>query len=275
MAVKGIIFDYSGTLSIGAVLFASPGRLAEELRRSGLGDLGVTTPAVFWDQIVNPTWERGSTTAVGYKKVMAQRVAEVFGREPSAVSLPVSRFVDAYFEQSKIDVRWWPLLKTLAADPSAKTIIASDHYAEATDVIAGCLTQMGIRTVSVRDATGRNPDVSFFIANSADIGFPKTTERYWHTVRGLIRQESLMGLFIVDDFGANEQPGDSYARNEKVTIRRQQTVDILEKVFAVEVESFPFILTARDPDGGVDDQSYRTLISEASARVTRYLNREP
>ena len=68
MPAKGIVLDYSGTLSIGAVLFSTPERLAEALRQSGLANLGVTTPAAFWDQIVNPTWEKGSTTSAGYRR---------------------------------------------------------------------------------------------------------------------------------------------------------------------------------------------------------------
>ena len=72
---------------------------------------------------------------------MADRLSELFGHEPPVALPAVSRFVDAYFEQSTIDSRWRPLLKKLAADPSVRTVIASDHYAEATDVIVGSLSR--------------------------------------------------------------------------------------------------------------------------------------
>ncbi len=186
MALKGIIFDYSGTLSLGAVQFGESRQLSEALRTAGLADLGVTTPAVFWDQIVNPTWEEGSTSAVGYKEVMARRLVEVFGHEPSAVRGAVSHFVDAYFAASGIEPVWWPLLKTLAADPSTKTIIASDHYAEATDLIRGYLAGIGISAVSAKDVGRQTRGGPFVIATSADIGFHKSTQRFWETVKGVI-----------------------------------------------------------------------------------------
>ena len=73
---------------------------------------------------------------------MADRLSSgLFGHEPPVALGAASRFVDAYSEQSTIDPRWRPLLKKLAADPSARTVIASDHYAEATDVIVGSLSR--------------------------------------------------------------------------------------------------------------------------------------
>lgn len=270
MAVKGIIFDYSGTLSIGAVLFSAPGRLTEALRQSGLYDLGVTTPEVFWDRIVNPTWEQGSTTSVGYKQVMARRLSEVFGHESSVAVPAASRFVDDYFEQSTIDPDWRPLLKKLAADPSLKTIVASDHYAEATDVIIGFFSELGVRALSITAAAPVNRNAPFLVANSADIGFHKASEHYWAAVKRSILPERFGRLLIVDDFGANEQQGDSYAGSERVAIRSMRTVDTLKKVFDAQVEVFPFAAAERSPDGGVDDRGYGMLICEASARVIAY-----
>lgn len=270
MAVKGIIFDYSGTLSIGAVLFSAPERLAQALRQSGLYDLGVTTHEAFWERIVNPTWEQGSTTSVGYKQVMAQRLSEVFGHEPSVAVPAASRFVDDYFGQSTIDPGWRPLLKKLAADPSVKTIVASDHYAEATDVIIGLLSELGVRASSIRGAAPGTRNVPFLVANSADIGFHKASEHYWAAVKKSILPERFERLLLVDDFGANEQQGDSYAEGERVAVRRTRTVDTLKEVFDVEVEVFPFIAAERGPDGGVDDRGYGMLICEASARVIAY-----
>jgi hypothetical protein len=275
VTIRGVVFDYSGTLSRGAVLFASPGRLMEELRRSGLEDIGVGTPAVFWDRVVNPTWEEASTTPIGYRAAVTRRVSEILGLEASSVAPSVSRFADAYFTASKIDPEWTPLLTMLAGAVSAKTIVASDHYAEATDSIIGHLARMGIRAAGVRGAGRPAPGPPFLIANSADIGFHKATQRYWEAVKGALLPERLERLLIVDDFGANEQPGDSYADMRKVESRRVETVGIAERVFGVKVEVFPFILPARDADGVADDGSYRELVGEASGCVTRFISDNP
>ena len=56
LAKKLIIFDYSGTLSLESTLFGRPDYLMKQLKESGLMDLGVTSPTIFWEQIVNPTW---------------------------------------------------------------------------------------------------------------------------------------------------------------------------------------------------------------------------
>ena len=74
---KLIIFEYSGTLSLDAVLFTRPGNLMKELRGSGLVDLGITSPEISWEEIVNHTWEEGSAASFGYKKVMAKRVKKI------------------------------------------------------------------------------------------------------------------------------------------------------------------------------------------------------
>ena len=70
---KLVILDYSGTLSLEAPNFAEPDRLVRELAASGLADFGIATPALFWEQLVNPTWTEGSTTQSGYKQIIAER----------------------------------------------------------------------------------------------------------------------------------------------------------------------------------------------------------
>ncbi len=65
MIEKVVIFDWSGTLSPEAVRFAEDENLKRELERSGLASLGMATSETFWNEIVNPTWEEGSTIAAG------------------------------------------------------------------------------------------------------------------------------------------------------------------------------------------------------------------
>jgi hypothetical protein len=73
-AYRWILLDYSGTLSLGALMFGRPDRLLPELKRCGLYSLGVTGLDVFWNRIVNPTWTEGSTTPAGYRGVMEKAV---------------------------------------------------------------------------------------------------------------------------------------------------------------------------------------------------------
>ena len=75
--VKLVIFDYSGTLSLESTLFARPDFLMKQLKESGLANLGIESPETFWGEIVNPTWQRGSTTSVGYKKVIGDRISAI------------------------------------------------------------------------------------------------------------------------------------------------------------------------------------------------------
>ena len=102
-----IIFDYSGTLSLESVLFGEPAKLEEELRNSGLHGLGVASPEVFWNEIVDFTWERGSTTRIGYKRLLTERVAALQppASDPArgeAVAAAAERFVVRYLENSRI-----------------------------------------------------------------------------------------------------------------------------------------------------------------------------
>jgi len=135
---KLVIFDYSGTLSLEAPRFARPGNLLSALAESGLAKLGVATPEAFWGEIVGPTWIEGSTTATGYRRVMAQRI-EARGFAPDAtreeIAAATSRFVERYLDHSRIDPLWRPLLENLAGNRGAYVVIATDHYAEATEAI--------------------------------------------------------------------------------------------------------------------------------------------
>jgi len=112
---KLIIFDYSGTLSLESTLFGRPDYLMKQLRNCGLINMGITSPSIFWEQIVNPTWVEGSTTQVGYKKVMEDRISAILYQNMSIVSCvkisdAASLFVDSYLSHSRIDGRWQPVL---------------------------------------------------------------------------------------------------------------------------------------------------------------------
>lgn len=250
-----VIFDYSGTLSLEAPRFARPESLMQALAESGLAAFGVSTPEIFWEGIVAPTWIEGSTTAIGYKRVMAERILAL-GIAPDKagpeVAAAASRFVDRYLDHSRLDPGWQPILTELAANPGATVVIATDHYAEATEAIARHLGSWDIRAERAEpQATFFAPVSTFLIANSADIGFWKADRRFWDVLRRPPRIGKIHSLLIVDDFGFNEEQGDLYGERERVEARREMTRSALREAFEIPAVVIPFYLEGKErhPDG--------------------------
>ena len=66
-----VIFDYSGTLSLGAVEFGRPDSLEQHLAESGLAEIGIDTADRYWQDVVNPTWPEASTLNAGFRSTIA------------------------------------------------------------------------------------------------------------------------------------------------------------------------------------------------------------
>jgi phosphoglycolate phosphatase-like HAD superfamily hydrolase len=264
-----VIFDYSGTLSLEAPRFGRPANLVRALAESGLFSLGVTTPEIFWEEIVGPTWIEGSTTAIGYKRVMAERI-EALGLAPGAtvaeITAAASRFVDRYLDHSRIDPHWRPLLEKLTGYPGAAVVIATDHYAEATETIIRYLHSWDIPARKAGEEA--EPRLSpFFIANSADIGFWKADRRFWEVLKSRFSPETVRSVLIIDDFGSNEDQGDSYGEWARIEARQEKTFTVLGEVFQAEVEVIPFFLKGRERE---DAPALR--IAETGGRIGQFLN---
>ncbi len=269
MFEKLVIFDYSGTLSLDAVRFGEDNNLTGELDRSGLAGLGIADPETFWKEIVNPSWEEGSTTSIGYREVMYRRIRENLPPTVSdgEIRLCASRFVGSYFGHSTVEGRWRSILRKLSGEPSVITVIATDHYAEATDYIVGFLKKMGAGAISLKDVPGATVSQEFVVANSADIGAHKADPGFWEMVRSILKLGAIQSILIIDDFGFNEEAGDSYAYHQKVDNRKRNTIDLLERVFSVPVYAIPFVLT------GKDKKTCGALISQASLEIEQWLSR--
>jgi len=272
---KLIIFDYSGTLSLDAVLFARPGNLMKELRESGLVDLGVTSPEIFWKEIVNPTWEEGSTTSVGYKGVMVKRIREKFSPAMSEdiIALAASRFVESYLGHSRVDKRWQHILQVLEEHPDVYVVIATDHYAEATGYILEFLGDLGVQAVTAEEAfVGPLKSVRFVVANSADLGVHKADRRFWEILKTKLRLDAVRQILLIDDFGFNEMEGDSYGGLEKVEKRKETTVGLLEEVFPASVQAVSFMLKDEQNQPVENEKTNSgTLITETSMIVETFL----
>jgi hypothetical protein len=266
-----VIFDYSGTLSLEAPRFGQPANLVRALAESGLFSLGVTTPEIFWEEIVGPTWIEGSTTAIGYKRVMAERI-EALGLAPGAtgaeITAAASRFVDRYLDHSRIDPHWRPLLEKLTGYPGAAVVIATDHYAEATETIIRYLHSWDIPVQKAKEGAGGNRWLSlFYVANSADIGFWKADRRFWEVLKSRFSLETVRSVLIIDDFGFNEEQGDSYGEWARIEARQEKTFTILGDVFQAGVEVIPFFLKGRERE---DAPALR--IAETGGRIGQFLN---
>ncbi|MCE5265529.1 MAG: hypothetical protein LLG97_18615 [Deltaproteobacteria bacterium] len=266
-----VIFDYSGTLSLEAPRFGRTENLLRALAESGLADLGVSTPEIFWGEIVAPTWTAGSTTGIGYKRVMAERIVALGmgrGENGCAVTAATSRFVDSYLDHSGVDPGWRDILTELASDPAVAVVIATDHYAEATGAI---VRHLGVWEIPARKAgpetvgDNRHP---FVIANSADVGFWKADRCFWDALCRDPLLGKIRSLLIVDDFGFNEEQGDRYAEREKVAAREEMTRNVLREAFGATPVVIPFFLEGaeRDPAGNAGPQ-----IEETSRQIRSFL----
>jgi hypothetical protein len=233
---KLIIFDYSGTLSLGAVLFGRSDNLMEALQECGLTDMGVSSPDVFWESIVMPTWMKGSTTGAGYKEVMKERVREIASGtiSESRLAEAVSSFVDSYLEYSGIDPRWGRILETIQNHREILTVIATDHYAEATDSIIMHLDRLGIKALPVKNVPSDAGEDLCVVANSADLGCHKSDIEFWKTLKSDLKPGKLRRILMIDDFGFNEQEADDYGSLQKVKDRKSETVEHLKDVFSKE-----------------------------------------
>lgn len=272
---KMVIFDYSGTLSLEAPRFGQAQNLVRSLAESGLAGLGVSTPEIFWADIVDPTWIEGSTTSIGYAPVMAERIAAL-GLAPAVpkkeIEAAALRFVAAYLCSSRIDPRWRTSLVRLSRHPGVITVIATDHYAEAIGMIRGHLDAWGISSQTVQRG-GEAPSFcvsSFFVANSAELGVWKADRRFWEILRSRLPCAAIGRILLIDDFGVNEEPGDSYGRQAKVLARQAETIAHLKETFAVGVELAPFYLPGEDRE---DEQAGARLIAETAALIDEFIER--
>jgi hypothetical protein len=269
---KLIIFDYSGTLSLESTLFARPDYLMNHLIESGLMDLGISSPDIFWEQIVNPTWLEGSTTTAGYKKVIEDRISAICHKNMSIVSCDkisdaASSFVDSYLSHSRIDWRWQPILIKLGGHPSIRVIIATDHYAEATGYIVKYLKEFQVQAIAAKAASAA-PDTSpVIVANSADLGVHKNKSRFWAILKAALNISAIRHILLIDDFGSNEQKGDSYGTGEKVEQRKCDTIRLLQGVFSAEVQVVHFMI-----DDNKREKAFGVLIKQTSLILDRYLS---
>jgi hypothetical protein len=258
-----ILFDFSGTLSLGAVEFGKPEHLVPALKRSGLAELGVASEIFFWHEIVYPTWVEGSTTARGYQAVLVDRIQTLGLHAPEdpdphgSIQRAVALLLDQYFDQCRIDVRWRTLLEDLRDDPAVQVVIATDHYAEATPLIVRRLADWQIEAKALAAAV---PGVKkpFLIANSADLGVHKADIRFWQCIRDKLARSGRCRVLLVDDFGANEDSRDPYGDPGRVLTRQKETGRVLREVFPEGVDIHPFIVAQPEIDAsGKSDKNHR------------------
>lgn len=272
-----VIFDYSGTLSTQTPLFALPEHLHGRLVESGLAKYHVEDSDTFWREIVNPTWGEGSTTAIGYVRLLEKQLRKRLdkngctGADDRAIHQAAACFVRSYLAYSVIDPRWIPLLQWLSALTEVITVIATDHYAEATDAILVHLRDRNTEGAALRDGIRNDRQGGVIIvANSADLGVHKTDRAFWEIVRTHLSLTMIRRVLLVDDFGALEQTGDAYGLPDRISRRRQRTLEALQSVFQVPVTTVDFVPGIPGPTkangDGLDD-----LIEGAIRKIRAFL----
>lgn len=275
---KMVVFDYSGTLSLDAALFGKTDHLIQELKRSGLWQLGLNSLEIFWREILNPTWQEGSTSAKSYKQLMMERVAQFLDAQDDKISENtikscVSKFVDGYLDHSQIAPEWKPLLSQFLASSDIIVVVATDHYLEVTEHIFNQLKGLGIDSISALKVKGVLHDHhKVFIANSADFGCRKSNREFWKKLKETLQIQTLSHLVLLDDFVSNERKGDRYVDQKEITTRMNNIIELLSTVFVARIEVFPFIL--RHNSASKQD-AYRELINTASQFVTKILAEAP
>lgn len=238
-----IIIDFSGTLSIDTVLFSRDEALTQALRDSGLWQRGLNSLNMFWQDIIAPTWTAGATSAIGYVETLTNALMQRLRLPAEEVRRCVSAFAASYFAHSTIHAAWQPLLRQLCADPAVKVVIATDHYAEATELIRAQLAAIGI--------------LSILIANSADIGACKAERAFWEHVYGRLASETFNRISVIDDFGANESQRDDYAAEAKIAKRQTEMTALLTEIFRCPVEIFPFKLSLKKQQRVEEGNTFR------------------
>ena len=276
MPATWVVLDFSGTLSLEATLFGREENLLQALRASGLWRLGVRDVAFFWSQIVAPTWQEGSTTPKGYRRVLAERLGElapqgVQGSEAERLAA-AERFVARYLAHTTIVPAWGPVLKRLQQRPHTRLIVGSDHYAEATAHIVEQLHALGVAAApaGMPGAVGE----AVLVANSADLGHPKASRPFWEALKRTHAPEPTT-ILLVDDFGANENPLDRYADPTQVAARQKQTIELLSFVLGAQVIAFAFLLD--DPlrvrsTVQALEKRYHVLIDQAARFLFNHLS---
>ena len=148
-------------------------------------------------------------------------------------------------------------------------IIATDHYAEATDAIMAHLQRMHIDAAAVQDFRRSETHTGkLIVANSADLGVHKSQQHFWEMIRMQIPSKEIRRVLIVDDFGSREQTGDAYGAFERVALRRRLTLDMMKTAFAVPVRAVDIV--AGSPD--MSRQNAEAQIKQAVRKIEAYLN---
>ncbi|OPL16403.1 MAG: hypothetical protein AVO39_06000 [delta proteobacterium MLS_D] len=269
-----VVFDYSGTLCLDAVAFSRPGRIEQELASSGLADLGVRDASFFWNNIIASTWRAGFTTPIGYKAILERRLVELFGCDGDSsllekIRMAASRFSSRYFAEFRIDDRWRFLLERVWNNRACSVVVATDHYAEATDAIINSFAAMNIEARPLLDT---HDERCFLVANSADLGCMKVDRAFWRMTADRVPGLTGTSLVVVDDFGYNESAVD-YGAYEQTSELMRDTVAALEDVFGPGARIVPFLIGGADrqhmpPDRAIQNLP-EALVKKAEQEILR------
>lgn len=228
-----VILDYSGTLSPAMSRFARPESLRRALEKARLAEYGIDSPEKFWERVVNPTWHEGARTRIGYARLIVRTLGK---DDDQRLCRAAEEFVRLYMSHAVIDERWLPLLSWLVNLERVTVLVATDHYAEATERIVKEFEINGFSSLPLGDDR-RKDEGTVLVANSSDLGYLKSERGYWQKV-GCLLDLTFDRVILIDDFGQAEEEGDAY--REKIRERREKMIEALSYAFRVPIEVYTY-----------------------------------
>jgi hypothetical protein len=120
--------------------------------------------------------------------------------------------------------------------------------------------------MAAKDAFANPGCIPVVVACSADLRVHKADPRFWEILKTGLNMNEIINVLLIDDFGYNEQRGDSYGTKEKVEQRKRDTARLLQEVFSSEVQTIPFMIEDNEREKAFGD-----LITQTSVKIDRYL----
>ncbi|MDP2839165.1 MAG: hypothetical protein Q8O11_03840, partial [Syntrophales bacterium] len=91
----------------------------------------------------------------------------------------------------------------------------------------------------------------------------------WETVKLQLAITAIRSVLIIDDFGFNEEQGDSYGERAKVEARQKETTAFLQEIFQTSLAVIPFFLKSGERDR---EEAGAQRIAETVRQIDRFLN---
>ncbi len=80
---------------------------------------------------------------------------------------------------------------------------------------------------------------------------------------------AIRSVLIIDDFGFNEEQGDSYGKRARVEARHKETAASVQEIFQTSLTVIPFFLKSGERNR---EEAGAQRIAETARQIDRFLN---